>query len=198
MLTFNKIPDCHSRPTTRRAFLQAGAIGGLGLSLPQLLQAAAGQTANASSQNQPGFGRAKNCLLVFLNGGPSQLDTWDMKPNAPAEVRGELQPIATSVPGIQASELLPLLAGQVDKFKIVRSVTHEDTEHTTSMCTMLTGTYHPRPKIAQIAATQADHPHLGAIYAKSQTHSEHLPPFVTLPTLFQPCLLYTSPSPRAS
>ncbi|MEX2285856.1 MAG: DUF1501 domain-containing protein [Planctomycetaceae bacterium] len=193
--------------TSRRRFLQAGAIGCFGLSLPTLLRAAAERpdTADAS------FGRAKRCLLVFLNGGPSQLDTWDMKPEAPAEVRGELKPIATSIPGIQASELLPLLARETGLLKVVRSVTHEDTEHTTGMCTMLTGTYHPRPNVAQTEASPHDHPNLGAIYAKlcdvrrqgettnastlprplpgregsSQT-SNHLPPFVSLPTLFQP------------
>ena len=145
----------------------------------------AGQTAK-SQPHADGFGRAKRCILVFLNGGPSQLDTFDMKPGAPSEVRGPLAPIATTVPGTNICELLPLLATQADKYRIVRSVTHTDTEHTTSMCTMLTGTYHPRPNVAQIAAAPNDHPHLGAIYSLHHGWRNHRPPFVSLPTLFQP------------
>jgi hypothetical protein len=107
----------------RRDFLQIGLLGPLGLSALAL------QPSLASAAD--GFGRAKRCILVYLNGGPSQLDLWDMKPAAPAEVRGELKPIATCVPGIQVSELLPLTACQADKFKIVRSVTHEASVHST-------------------------------------------------------------------
>ena len=100
------------RPPQRREFLRLGALGAVGLSLPTLLRAG---TLRASSADRS-FGRAKRCILVFLNGGPSQLDTWDMKPNAPAEVRGELKPISTSVPGIQASELLPLIPSGMHVF----------------------------------------------------------------------------------
>jgi hypothetical protein len=86
----------------RRAWLQLGAFGTLGLSLPRLLRAdKAGRSAPA----------ARSCVLFLLHGGPSQLDTWDMKPNAPAEVRGEFRPIATRVPGMQIVEHLPRLAG---------------------------------------------------------------------------------------
>jgi hypothetical protein len=125
----------------RRDFLQMGLLGPLGLSALALQPS--GATAAGS------FGRAKRCILVFLNGGPSQLDLWDMKPNAPADVRGELKPIATCVSGIQVSELLPLTAQQVDKFKIVRSVSHSASVHTTAMYTMLTGTLHPTPTVDQ-------------------------------------------------
>src|SRR6059036_1453001 len=91
--------------TSRRDFLRVGALGCLGLSLPGLVRAAPTPSTNAA-----GFGRAKRCVLLFLTGGPPQLDTWDLKPDAPAEVRGELRPIATCVPGIQVSELFPRLA----------------------------------------------------------------------------------------
>lgn len=182
MLTLGYPVRRHGGATTRRQFLQAGALGPLGLSLPGLLQASVARGAGAAAT----FGRAKRCILVFLNGGPSQLDTWDMKPGAPAEIRGELAPIATSVPGLQVGELLPLSARHADKYKVVRSVTHADAEHTTGMCTMLTGTFHPRPNVAQTAASPEDHPHLGAIYAKWQGWRGQLPPFVALPTLFQP------------
>ncbi len=153
----------------------------MGLSLPSLLRAGAARATSA----QGSFGRAKHCILVFLNGGPSQLDLWDMKPDAPVEVRGELKPIATNVPGIQISELLPLLARQVDKFKIVRSVTHPCSVHTTGVYTMLTGTIHGTPTVDQTRALAEDHPHLGSILAKWRGTAGELPTFVTLPRLFE-------------
>src|SRR4051812_9618913 len=85
---------------TRREFLRAGIVAAGSLTLPQLLrQEACAQTA----------ARARHCIFVFLNGGPSQLDTFDMKPDAPAGIRGPYQPIATSVPGIHITEKLPRL-----------------------------------------------------------------------------------------
>src|SRR3954452_141081 len=83
--------------TRRRDFLRVGGIGGLGLTLPGLLRAAAGRPDRAPA----GLGRARRCVLLFLTGGPPQLDTWDPKPGAPAEYRGELRPVATAVPGVQ-------------------------------------------------------------------------------------------------
>src|SRR5687767_387907 len=80
---------------TRRAFLRVGAVGAAGLTLPTLLHGRAHANSRAD-----GFGRARRCLLLFLTGGPPQLDTFDLKPAAPAEVRGELRPIASRVPGI--------------------------------------------------------------------------------------------------
>lgn len=170
-----------SRMRRRRDFLRLGALGGAGLCLPALLRA----TAARASVTDGSFGRAKRCILVFLNGGPSQLDLWDMKPDAPAEIRGELKPIPTAVPGIQISELLPLLAQQADKYKIVRSVTHPCSVHTTGVYTMLTGTVHRTPLIDQIRATSEDHPHLGCIVARWRGWQSDLPPFVSLPSLFK-------------
>src|SRR5688572_3890448 len=124
---------------TRRDVLRVGALGALGLSLPTLLQAA-----EQMQQRRSSFGRAQRCLLLFLTGGPPQHDTWDLKPNAPAEIRGELKPIPTTVPGVMISELFPRLAGLADKYCIVRSVTHHDTVHTSAGYTMLTGAAHPQ------------------------------------------------------
>lgn len=167
--------------TQRRRFLEIGASGVAGLSLPTLLRArsARAETGDAS------FGRAKRCLFIFLNGGPSQLDMWDMKPDAPAEVRGELNPIATNVPGIQVGELLPLTAQHCDKYKIVRSVTSENTVHTTGVYTMLTGARHLTPMVDQLRAKPEDHPHLGSIIAKALGWKNGVPPFVCLPSLFK-------------
>src|SRR6266508_876321 len=109
------------RGPSRRAFLRVGGLGAAGLSLVDWFAAHA-----ASASPADGFGRAKRCLLLFLTGGPPQLDTFDLKPDAPAEVRGELRPIATNVPGIRIGELCPRLAACADKYCIVRSVTHHD------------------------------------------------------------------------
>jgi hypothetical protein len=165
--------------TSRRTWLQFGLAGACGVAF-RPTKVSAGSDSAADS-----FGRAKRCLQVFLNGGPSQLDTWDMKPDAPAEIRGELQPIGTSVPGIQVSELFPRVAQQIDKVKIVRSVTHDASVHTTGVYTMLTGSLHATPQVDQTRTTAADHPHLGCITARGRAPLSSLPPFVSLPTLFQ-------------
>src|SRR5205085_1866318 len=102
----------------RRDFLQIGALGGIVLGLPTLLRAAAQPSATGT------FGRAKRCILLFLHGGPPQHDTWDPKPNAPVEIRGELKPIQTAVPGVWFSELFPKVAAVANKLTVVRSVTH--------------------------------------------------------------------------
>ena len=131
------------------------------------------------------FGRAKRCLFIFLNGGPSQLDTWDMKLNAPVDVRGELQPIATKTPGIVASELLPRMAMLTGRFKIVRTVTHTASVHTTGVYTMLTGTEHRTPKVDQTVALADDHPHLGSIVSSQLGWKNGTPSFLCLPSLFR-------------
>ena len=165
---------------TRRLLLQAGMIA------PATLAGICSLPAAESSERRSGtFGRAKRCIFVFLNGGPSQLDTWDMKPDAPAEIRGELQPIATKTPGIQASELLPRLSQLTDRFKIVRSVTHTASVHTTGVYTMLTGTYHRTPKVDQTVSLPSDHPHLGSVVSYHYGSRLKMPAFACLPTLFR-------------
>jgi Protein of unknown function (DUF1501) len=121
---------------TRRDVLQAGGLGFLGLSLPELLrsQAAAGTTRRGA--------RAKSCILLFLMGGPPQHSTWDPKPDAPAEIRGSFKPIATAVPGLQIGELMPRLARQADKLAILRAVSTDDNAHSSSGYYMMTGYPH--------------------------------------------------------
>src|SRR5260370_30000504 len=92
---------------SRRQMLQVGGIGLFGLSLPGLLRANSRSTVSGQAP------KADSCILVFLNGGPSHLDMWDMKPAAPKEVRGEFKPVATSLSGIQLSEHLPRLANHM-------------------------------------------------------------------------------------
>src|SRR5439155_19513913 len=103
---------------SRRRMVQVGTAGYLGLSLPQVLWADQSLAARTKQRS------ADACILIFLNGGPSHLDMWDMKPNAPAEIRGEFKPIATSVTGIQLSEHLPRLAQRIHHGAIIRSVHH--------------------------------------------------------------------------
>lgn len=107
---------------TRRDLLHAGAISLFGLGLADGITPANASAAAPSSL--PGFGRAKSCILLYLYGAPSQLETFDPKPEAPVEIRGELGHIASSVPGLRVSELLPRLAKVMDKVAVVRTVTH--------------------------------------------------------------------------
>ncbi len=115
---------------TRRSFLRVGALGIGGLSLPNLLRlrAQAGSTVNR-----------KSVILIWQAGGPSHLDMYDLKPDAPAEFRGEFRPIATNVPGIDVSEHLPLQARILDKLAIVRSGCHTNAGHGMGSQWMLTG-----------------------------------------------------------
>src|SRR6266542_1345266 len=107
---------CPGPRISRRDMLQIGGSALLGLSLPDLLRARQQPTRSQA--------HADACILIFLNGGPSHLDMWDMKPAAPVEIRGEFRPIATSVPGVQLSEHLPRLARQLHHCALVRSVHH--------------------------------------------------------------------------
>jgi hypothetical protein len=169
---------------SRRDFLRLGGIGGLQLDLPVLRNASAAGPKPVSTS----FGRAKRCILLFLTGGPPQLDTWDPKPDAPEQIRGELKPIATNVPGIQISELLPRLARQADKYCIVRSVTHGDTVHTSAGYTMLTGAYHPKanaPSAKDIHPTPDDHPRVGSVLAKFRPSASGVPVFASLPEVIK-------------
>lgn len=167
---------------SRRNLLELGTLAPLGVSLATLSDV---YSARGGEKPAVGYGRARRCLIVYLNGGPSQLDLWDMKPDAPSDIRGELVSIPTVVPGLRLSELLPLTSQQADKFKIVRSVTHAASVHTTALYTMLTGTHHVTPTVDQLRATPQDHPHLGSIVAKYLGWRDRLPPFVCLPSLFQ-------------
>ncbi|HJZ53366.1 MAG TPA: DUF1501 domain-containing protein, partial [Gemmataceae bacterium] len=179
------VPATTRRPDrpTRRALLRAAAVGGL--SLPAFLRATA--SAPPAPPGTDGFGRARRCVVLFLTGGPPQLDTFDPKPDAPAEVRGELRPIVTTAPGVRVAELCTRLAGQADKFRIVRSVTHPDTVHTSAGYTMLTGAAHPKANArtaADIRPAADDHPHLGSLLASTRPPAPG-PAFVSLPEVIK-------------
>ena len=112
---------------TRRELLEAGGTSLLGLSLPQLLQADAARAAESPSKVSlpDGFGSAKRCIILFLYGSPSQMETVDMKPNAPVEVRGTMLPIASSLPGLDVCEHMPRMARMMDRVTVLRSIHHE-------------------------------------------------------------------------
>ncbi len=115
----------------------------------------------------PRSGSAKSCILIYLLGGPPQLDMFDLKPEAPAEVRGPFQPIATNVPGVQICEHLPRLARQADRYALLRAVSHPNSNHTPMIYYTLTGRETSQPLIDNDVRPpqRADFPHLGAVAA---------------------------------
>ncbi len=147
------------RAWSRREMLRVGGLSALGLSLPQLKRA---QAATAESSGGAMFGRAKNVIFLWLQGGPPQHETFDPKPDAPLEIRGEFNPISTNVPGIQISELLPRTAAMADKYAIVRSLeTHSDL-HDASGYWVLTGYKYNGQQSRQISRA-TDWPYLGSV-----------------------------------
>jgi len=168
MLTLSgngKTTTCDGR--TRRDFMQVGTLGAIGLSLPQYL--AAKEQAGQSAHDD------RACIMIFNLGAPSHLDTFDMKPNAPSEVRGPFNAINTSAPGIQLSEILPLHAKIADKIGFVRSVHHTGAAvHDAGWQMMQTG---------RQFAGGVNTPHAGAVLSYLRGRKTDLPPFVVLPEL---------------
>jgi hypothetical protein len=161
-------------PMSRREYLRAGSLSLLGLGLPQFLQARA--RLSSGPGDGAGKGRAKACILLFMWGGPAQMDTWDPKPGAPAEYRGEFKPIPTNVRGIQVCEHLPRLARIADRLALVRSMTHGDVDHTTATHALLTG--HDLP--ARGRPRGEDWPGYGAVLSKLGRGQGPLPAFVSM------------------
>jgi hypothetical protein len=157
----------------RREFLRAGALGVVGLGLPQLLEARAARPSRSGLRPRS---RAKACIVLFMWGGPAQQDTWDLKPDAPIEYRGEFRPIQTNVNGIQICEHLPRLARHADKLALIRSMTHGDVDHTTATHFLLTG----RDLPARGKALAEDWPSYGAVLARLGRGRGPLPPFVSM------------------
>ncbi len=147
---------------SRREWLQAGAIGALGIGLPGLLRNHAQAASRPRPSSLTSFGRAKSCLLVFMTGGPPQHETFDPKPNAPLEIRGPFRSIPTSIPGIHFSELLPAIARKAHRVTIIRSMTTDINSHSSSGHFMLTGYPHPAGN-AETPATSDDFPSLAAM-----------------------------------
>ena len=166
----------------RRTLLQASALGSAGWSIGSALQANERLSAGIASA-PPGFGRAKRCLLLFMWGGPSQLDTFDPKPLAPDTIRGPFKAIATNVPGIEFSENFQLLAQRADKLAVLRSLNHDDPAHLSSGHTVLTGHLPPVNKSDAAPPSDRDTPHIGSVMSKLAPSHGPMPSFVTLPWL---------------
>lgn len=162
----------------RRDVLRVGGTGVLGLTLPQLLQAAPVTSASAPRS----FGQARSCIVLFLLGGPPQQSTWDLKPDAPAEARGDIRPIATSLDGLQVGELMPRLARQADKLAILRAVSTGDNAHSSSGYYMMTGRPHaPQNRENANPGAPNDWPNLGAVVQRLTSSPGMLPAAVRLP-----------------
>src|SRR4051812_17889512 len=129
---------------SRRALFRTG-VGLLGLSLPHFLRLKRQVQAAASPDRS--FGQARSCIVLFCWGGMSQLETWDPKPDAPREIRGDYRPIATATPGIRLGEYMPLLARQTGRLAIVRSMHHRTTAHGKAMYWNVTGHPPPDPEV---------------------------------------------------
>ncbi len=156
-------------PMSRRELIRAGGLGLFGLGLPELLRARQASPA-------PGGGRARACILLFMWGGPAQQDTWDPKPDAPAEYRGEFRTIPTRVPGVRVCEHLPRLARHADKLALLRAMTHPDVDHTTATHYLLTGRGVPR----RGGPRSEDWPTYGAVLQALGRGRGALPPFVSM------------------
>ncbi len=167
--------DIARRRLSRRDCLRIGALSWLGLnelSLSALRRTSASETPTAV--------KAKRCVFIFLFGGPSHIDLWDMKPQAPENVRGIFQPIATSVPGIQLSDQLPLLANEMDKLCLLRSMTHYDPVHGTACSQMITGRPHRRPGTTDTLAPD-DWPSLSSLVMRFGRSAASMPSSIVLP-----------------
>ena len=174
MLTIRTAPTDMRQGLTRRDALYLGLSSGMALA-----GAAGAGSAPLASGGSRGPGNARSCILLYLFGGPSHIDIWDMKPDAPSEVRGEFRPIDTNVPGIRITEHLPHLARRMDRCAIIRSLTHGDSSHGSASHIMLTGR---RPRVAgEVPPLPDDFPHYGSVLDRLRPPRPGVLPFVSLP-----------------
>ncbi|MGE3804068.1 MAG: DUF1501 domain-containing protein [Gemmataceae bacterium] len=155
---------------TRRDFLHVGGLALAGLTLPDLARAARGKS------------KIRSCIELFMWGGPSQLETFDLKPDAPEGIRGPFQPIATKTVGTRICEHLPLLARRTDRYAIIRSATHTGVNHGTSAYHMLTGHIHFTPGTLR-HPTPNDHPSIGSSVTKYGPQPANVPSHVSIPSI---------------
>lgn len=168
-------PLCQNR-LVRRRFLQFAAAGGLGFSLPRLFQA------QAAAAPAPRPARIRSCILLYYYGGPSHLDTYDMKPNAPAEVRGSFKSIATSVPGVTVCEHLPQTARVMHRLAVVRSFHHPMRNHNSAAVEALCGRTPVKGDLELLADDPTvDFPCYGATLSRLGRSDREIPAHVALP-----------------
>ncbi len=172
--TNNANQDCSRQ--ARREFLRVGGLGALGLSLADWVRA---ESAGAVG----GKRKAQSVILIYNCGAPSHIDLWDMKPQAPDEVRGQFKPVATNVPGIQISELMPSLTRHADKLSIIRSVHHEHGAHNSGMYWTIVGRPYPVDS-TNINPNSTDYPSFGTLVgwlAQRENPNQLVPPYVITP-----------------
>ncbi|HYG77982.1 MAG TPA: DUF1501 domain-containing protein [Planctomycetota bacterium] len=185
----------------RREFLRVGGAGLFGISLSQVLalqakaaekekEAATSGNGAAQGDKKAGFGKAKSAIVIFLQGGPSHIDIWDPKPDAPDNIRGEFKPLKSNVEGIYLSEVMPKLAQQMDKATLVRSLSYTPAglfNHTAAIYQMMTG-YTP-DKVSPSGQLEPPNPHdyptFGSQVAKLRPPKDAMLPFVMLPRALQ-------------
>lgn len=161
MLRFFTGPRRSGETLSRREWLRVGGLAGLEMALTARNGSVARATP-AGISSIAGFGLARSVILVYTSGGQSQLETWDPKPDAPAEIRGEFAAIPTAVPGTFLGEHLPRLAQLADRYAIVRSVSHDDLDHGSASYLALTGHFHPN-KSSNPPPKPTDLPTYGAV-----------------------------------
>ncbi|MFQ3594040.1 MAG: DUF1501 domain-containing protein [Gemmataceae bacterium] len=164
--------DRRGNGLSRRHFLRVGAVGSLSLATALQAQAASNTSGLSNSSSASKKPRAKAVILVFLGGGLSHHDSFDLKPEAPPEIRGNYKPIATSVPGLQISEMLPRLAKVMHQIALVRSGAHNNDHHETASNWVLSGRF---------GSAFGDYPAMGAVVARETGFRSALPPYVAVP-----------------
>src|SRR5712664_2499149 len=174
----------------RRDLLRVGGAGMLGLSLGSLfnLQARAGEA--GKSAGGPGWGKAKNVVMIYLQGGPSHLDLWDPKENLPDNIRSSFKPIPTKIPGVNFTEILPELAKVNDKFTMIRSMSYTPNglfNHTAAIYQLMTG--YTTDKVSPSGQLEPpdpkDFPNFGSNIARLKPPETPMLPFVMLPRPLQ-------------
>ena len=182
------LPHTHSLGLRRRELVQVGSSALLGLGLSDVLARRSHAAPSADPSGPPSVAQRaahqKSVLLVFLTGAASHHDTFDLKPDAPAEIRGEFKPIATSTPGLHVCEHLPHLAARADKYAILRTLSHNDNNHLMSTHHVLTGEMQPGGFFDKVASRD-DWPDYAAALAFLKPRSDGLPSGVNLPTFLQ-------------
>jgi hypothetical protein len=164
---------------TRRQALRVGGLSAFGLSLPALLAA---RVARAADTAGAGFARARACIVLWMTGGPPQHETWDPKPDAPAEIRGPFGSIATTVPGLRVGELMPRTAALAHKLCVIRSLVTNNPGHAGGSYELLTGMEHPGGKGNEnIKASRTDFPYFGSVVKQLRRPVPGLPTTVVYP-----------------
>lgn len=177
-------PHAHTVGLTRREILQVGYSGLIGVGMASALAGRAVAALGSSLAPVGTVRKPKSVLIVFLTGAASHHDTFDMKPDAPLEIRGEFKPINTTVAGLHVCEHLPLLAERADKYAVVRTLSHKDNNHLMSTHHVLTGQFQPGAFFDKVASRD-DWPSYASALAYLRPRSDGIPSGVNLPTFLR-------------